>query len=195
MSPDRLSFSMLFKLCCLSFIGIYLSTFNVKHVIAQMKTQSLDNGISNWQLVTDGVMGGVSKGTIGVTDLDNKTCIELSGSVSTDNNGGFIQMAYNIDASLAQSVKHLQGIQLEIRGNGEDYNLHLRTKDLWFPWQAFRATFQTNGDWQIINLPFSSFQAYKTSEDLNVENLKRIGVVAIGREFDANICVASIGFY
>jgi hypothetical protein len=195
MSLDRLSISTLLKLCCLIFFGIFLLIVNVKLVVAQMNTQFLDNGISNWQLVTDGVMGGVSKGTIGVTDLDNKTCIKLSGSVSTDNNGGFIQMAYDIDASLAQSVKHLQGIQLEVRGNGENYNLHLRTNDLWFPWQAFRSTFQTNGDWQTISLPFDSFKAYKTSADLNVANLKRIGVVAIGREFEANICVASMGFY
>jgi len=192
---ERFTISMLLKLCCLSFFGIYLSIVNVKQVMAQMNTQFLDNDISNWQLVTDGVMGGVSKGSIGITELDNKSCISLTGSVSTDNNGGFIQMAYDIDASLAQSIKELQGIRLELRGNGESYNIHLRTKDLWFPWQSFRSTFQTNGEWQTISLPFDSFEAYKTSENLNVEKLKRIGVVAIGREFDASICVASIGFY
>ena len=74
-------------------------------------------------------------------------------------------------------------------------HLHLRTGDLWFPWQAYRTTFQTTGEWQQVQLPFKDFTPYKTSSKLNIDRLKRIGVVAIGRNFTANICLAQIGFY
>ena len=177
------------------FTCMILSIVLVQPVFSQMSTQLLNNDISNWRLVTDSVMGGVSKGTTKSIELDNKNCVVLQGSVSTDNNGGFIQIAYDIDKSQSKTAAQYQGIQIEVRGNVERYNIHLRTKDLWFPWQAFRATFETNGEWQTIRLPFNTFEPYKTGETLKVENLKRIGVVAIGRNFDANICVASIGFY
>ncbi len=158
-----------------------------------LDVMQLDN--VSWRLVTDGVMGGVSEGSTSIVDADDIACVALTGQVRTENNGGFIQIATDIDENTARSADSYQGIVLKIKANGENYNLHLRTSDLWFPWQAYRATFKTSGEWQVIKIPFDLFTAYKTGEALNIQNLKRIGVVAIGREFSADICVASVGFY
>ena len=149
----------------------------------------------DWRLVTDNVMGGVSHGVLRRVQVDGKECIRLSGEVSTANNGGFIQMALDIDNPVAMKATAYDGIRVNVYGNAEQYNMHLRTQDLRLPWQAYRKTFSATATWQQIDLPFNSFMPYKTTARLNVDRLKRIGIVAIGREFSADICVGSLGFY
>ena len=165
------------------------------HSTASASGNFLQMPSTGWRLVTDNVMGGVSTGSMQPVERENTSCIALTGDVSTDNNGGFIQIALDLEDDMAKQAAGYDGIRIRVLGNGEDYNLHLRTRDLWFPWQAYRATFQTTGEWQELELPFSKFAAYKTSSKLRVERLKRIGVVAIGRDFTADICVADVGFY
>jgi hypothetical protein len=51
----------------------------------------------NWQLVSDQVMGGESAGQLSIEDVPSGPVFRLTGRVSLDNNGGFIQMAADID--------------------------------------------------------------------------------------------------
>lgn len=51
-------------------------------------------------------------------------------------------------------------IELEVAGNNESYNLHVRTTDLWLPWQSYRSSFIVTQDWQTIRIPFSSIEPY-----------------------------------
>jgi len=46
-----------------------------------------------------------------------------------------------------------------------------------------------------VKLPFAAFKPYKTSRQLDVGRLQRVGIVAIGRDFTAQLCVAEVGFY
>ena len=149
----------------------------------------------NWQLVTDGVMGGVSQGTLTSASYQGKPCVRLRGVVSTANNGGFIQMAQSIPPADAATLDTYAGIRIVVSGNGQSYNLHLRTTDLTLPWQSYRATVVATERWQTIDLPFSEFIPYKTASQLAPTRLSRVGVVAIGRAFDADVCVADVGFY
>lgn len=148
-----------------------------------------------WQMVSDQVMGGVSDGTMLLAEKAGRRCLQLQGNVSTENNGGFLQLALNLNQGKSFDASAFKGIKIEVFGNGEDYNLHLRTKGLWFPWQAYRSSFNTQPKWQNIELPFAEFQAYKTSKSLNTAELRRIGLVAIGKDFTADVCLGAIGFY
>ena len=141
----------------------------------------------NWRLVTDGVMGGVSSGRMTVDKIDDRPCLRLSGDVSTDNNGGFIQAALDLDSDELSDASAYQGIAIDVYGNDESYNLHLRQDGLWLPWQAFRATFTTSREWQTHYLPFTGFQPHATRAALKPDRLKRIGLFAIGRRFDADV--------
>ena len=156
-----------------------------------MRNVSLDN----WRLITDGVMGGVSQGRFERIQRDGRDCLHLSGMVSTDNNGGFIQIARNLETPELENIEQFSGLRLRVQGNGEAYNVHLRTEGLWFPWQAYRATFQAGGEWSFVDIPFERFEPYKTSRKFEAGALKRIGIVAIGREFEADLCVAQLAFY
>jgi hypothetical protein len=147
-----------------------------------------------WRLVTDGVMGGVSRGNLREQQIDGIPCQSLTGRVSTDNNGGFVQMTLELDGRVPAATE-FDGLRVRVRGNGEAYNVHLRTADLWLPWQSYRVTFTTTGQWQTLYLPFSAFEPHRIRKPLDVRRLRRVGFVAIGRDFDADLCVAEAGFY
>ena len=87
------------------------------------------------------------------------------------------------------------GLDIEVFGNGEIYNLHLRTEDTRIVWQSYRASFQAQPCWQTIRLPFSGFQAHRVDRPLDRRKLRRLGVVAIGREMHADICIAGLSLY
>ena len=75
------------------------------------------------------------------------------------------------------------------------YNLHLRSSDLWLPWQSYRASVEPFVGWRTLAIPFDAFSPYKTGSALRPERLRRVGVVAIGREFHADLCIGEVGFY
>jgi hypothetical protein len=177
----------------LSIPGVIMAMSFSNDALADVDYLSVNT--DDWRLITDTVMGGVSEGKMVHGKRDGKACTVLNGDVSTDNNGGFIQIAMDIDKSLAEKVSAYDGVRIRVLGNGQAYNLHLRTRDLWFPWQAYRSTFDSGSEWQQVDLPFNRFTAYKTSTPLDAGQLNRVGIVAIGRNFTADICVASLGFY
>ena len=158
-------------------------------------SDSGQSSLSHWDLVEDGVMGGVSTGHAEWSQHRNKPCLRLSGNVSTRNNGGFIQVRRDINQSLANIATEYTGIELLVAGNNEVYNLHLKQKGLFFPWQSFRASFTATQEWQFIRLPFDQFKGYKTSSSLKPEKLNQLALVAIGRDFEADVCLASIRLY
>lgn len=157
--------------------------------------QQLRLAAGTWQLVTDGVMGGISRGSLTRTSHDGKACVRLSGVVSTANNGGFIQMAQSIPPADAAVLDAYTGIRVVLSGNDQRYNLHLRTTDLTLPWQSYRMGMDVTQGWQTVDFPFTEFTAYKTASPLVPTRLSRVGIVAIGRDFDADVCVAEVSFY
>ena len=150
---------------------------------------------NNWRLITDGVMGGLSSGELSLATIDNKACLRLQGDVSLANSGGFIQAALDTEATAAADASSYAGLSLEVYGNDQEYNVHLRTDDVWLPWQSYRASFRASGRWQTVRLPFDQFTGYRIGKKLDLEHLERIGLVAIGRAFTADLCVAQIGLY
>jgi hypothetical protein len=182
---------------------IYLVSLGVSNTVLAKELiiddRSSGNTISTlgpeWRLFTDTVMGGVSTGNIAVDNHNGKNCLRLRGNVSTDNNGGFVQMALSLSEQGIFNASDYNGLEFEISGNNESYNLHLRTDGLWFPWQSYRASFNATPDWQTVRIPFTDLEAYKTSQDFRREKLKRIGLLGIGRDFQADLCLASIRFY
>ncbi len=157
-------------------------------IIDDRRTGSLNSTLgSAWRMVTDGVMGGVSKGTLTLDTIDGRDCLRIQGDVSLENNGSFIQAALSIKNTRAADASAYSGIVVDVYGNDEAYNLYLRTDDLWLPWQSYRATFQAPARWQTVQLPFAEFTPHKTGKPLDLAELERIGIVAIGRAFRADV--------
>ncbi len=151
---------------------------------------------TRWRSVSDKVMGGVSRASISQITFDECDCLLLSGDVSLENNGGFIQASLDLGKSGETiDASSFIGIRLVARGNGEQYSVHLRTPDNIRPWQSYRSHFISTEDWQTIDLPFEAFSPHRLNAHLDIRYLRRIGLAAIGRAFSANLIVSEIGFF
>jgi hypothetical protein len=150
---------------------------------------------TRWMLFTDQVMGGVSNGAMVWELIAGRTAIRMHGKVSLENNGGFIQIALDLlPDGQAVNASDWHGIELDVCGNGEEYNVHLRTADLEQPWQSYRQLFLSQPQWQTVQLSFEDFAPYRTDIPLNTRRLRRIGIVAIGRAFSADLAISGLRF-
>jgi hypothetical protein len=166
-------------------------------VIDDLNQAHPQSGIdARWQLVTDRVMGGVSRATMVCEMVGGRMAIHLRGEVSLENNGGFVQIALDLapDRGLLDASGYA-GIEADVFGNGERYGAHLRTAAVTLPWQSFRHEFLAPPSWCTIRLPFAGFAPHRISEPLEVRQLRRIGIVAIGRRFAADIALSRIALY
>jgi hypothetical protein len=150
---------------------------------------------SRWRGFSDRVMGGVSDERLSIDEVGDRSCLRLSGTVRLENNGGFIQMALDLAAGSRFDASSYRGVALEVHGNGERYNVHLRTDATGLPWQSYRATFEAGPHWQRIEIPFAEFEPYRLAEPLDRARLRRIAVVAIGRAFDADVCLGRLELF
>jgi hypothetical protein len=152
-----------------------------------------------WRLVTDQVMGGLSRGQMRRGESQGRRALCLSGAVSLANNGGFLQVNLALGPNGSQDgtldASRYFGVRLVASGNGEGYKVHLKTLDTVFPWQSYRADFRAEADWREIRLPFDVFMPHRLDIPLATSRLTRLGVVAIGRAMAAEVCLAEIGLY
>ena len=150
---------------------------------------------TRWQLFTDRVMGGVSNGSMMREVVADRPAICMRGDVSLENNGGFVQIAIDLmPDGKVKDASNWAGVELDIFGNGEEYNIHLRTEDLAQPWQSYRQSFRAEPQWRTVQFRFQDFKPYRTDIALDVRRLRRIGILAIGRAFSANICVGGLRY-
>jgi hypothetical protein len=141
-------------------------------------------------------MGGISEASVSHGMIDGRPCLRLTGDVRLENNGGFIQAALDLTPpSETLDASGFTGVRINVRGNGEKYSVHLRTPDNVRPWQSYRAHFTAGPDWETIDLPFESFVPYRLEATLDRTRLRRIGLVAIGRAFYADLAVSDLAFY
>ncbi|MFK7869452.1 MAG: CIA30 family protein [Roseobacter sp.] len=148
----------------------------------------------DWEYVSDGVMGGVSRGALSVEDVAGRRAARLTGTVSLDNNGGFLQMAFDLAGGAVFDASAYRGIAMDVFGNDAEYEVRLRTDALSRPWQSFRARIQARAEWHRVVVPFEAFEPNKTDASFDPAGLRRIGVLAYGREFEVDIAIAQIGF-
>jgi len=151
---------------------------------------------TNWQFVSDRVMGGVSSGKIAFINEDERSSIHLTGAVSLVNNGGFIQARTSFNPKgRSFDARRFVGVKLRAKGNAQQYAVHLRTAETRLMRQYYQAAFSTNGQWREIKIPFTLFKPYSLRSPLNTRTLKSIAVAAIGRKLAADIFVDEIAFY
>ena len=86
-------------------------------------------------------------------------------------------------------------MRIVVRGNDEKYSVHLRTPDNVRPWQSYRAHFTAGPNWETYDLPFEAFVPYRLGAALDKTRLRRIGLVAIGRPFYAELSVSQLGLF
>ena len=167
------------------------------------------DSVKNWKFFSDQVMGGLSEGNVSLEQDGEMTFIRLLGNVSTENNGGFIQLRTSTSMSnkplMFKSIhnsrkdgKKIKGVRLNVRGNGETYYIFIQTSILhWLPIGFHTATFDTSPNWKMVDLPFNQFKkrSNKNKSSFDAKDIKTFGIVAYGRDFRSDLSVSSIEFY
>ncbi len=183
-------------LICALILGVLFVSGIPSSVVAENKM--IENFASKpdtrWQFITDTVMGGVSSGKVEFIREDGYAYARMTGNVSTENSGGFIQIRMKLTQSLPQDAL---GLRLLVRGNMQRYFLHLRTSGTVLPWQYYQAGFDVSEDWKEVLLPFEVFKASGIFLRANPlpESVKSVGIVAFGRDHKVGIEVRQLGYF
>lgn len=121
-----------------------------------------DADVHGWAIEDDGVMGGLSKGRFRLTPEGNA---EFSGNVSLENDGGFSSLQWNFDPIDTQGFSRFV---LRIRGDGKRYLL--LTEAAPGDRHYYQAEFETNGDWQTLEIPFADMVPHFRGDRLDQPN-------------------------
>ena len=164
-------------------------------ILDNLKNPGLTTQGNRWQFFTDGVMGGKSSGKVNIDYIEGIKCYRMTGNVTTENNGGFIQMRVQIEPPIPSN--EYTGIYLKVFGNNLKYAVHIRTPYTKLPWQYYNAKFLAKNKWEKISLSFMNFKKsnFYQPKQFNYHKIKTIGIVAGFNNFKADISVSEIGFY
>jgi len=188
------------KRLLVSFLALFITLTISSNIFAAEENLSFpfnaDSG-KYWQYVSDRVMGGVSDGQVDLEKEGEMYYARLTGNVSTANNGGFIQLRAGVSfANSEKNGNNLQGVRINVKGNGETYYIHIRTNENWSPSDYYSATFKADSEWQMIDLPFNKFERkWSTNSTLDAKNIRSFGIVAYGKDYVSDVSVSTIEFY
>jgi len=134
-------------------------------------------------------------GKIETLEVEGRTCLRVTGAVKASP-AGAVQARRSLMVRRRPLDGHqYAGVRLVVKGNGETYAVHLRTRDTRYPQQSYQAQFATTDQWQEIKLPFRSFLPTAVRQQLNPAELMAVAVVAGGRDFNADLYIDQIGLY
>ena len=151
---------------------------------------------TKWRLVTDRVMGGVSDGEYGFGKDKRFRYINMKGNVSLENNGGFVQVALPLAIdSKSLDATGFSGVRFWVKGNGDQYYVHLRNDQTRLPWQYYSATFTASKIWEQIEISFEKFKPQALSSKLKIDTLSRIAIVGAKKAYQIDLYLGPIEFY
>lgn len=125
-------------------------------------TFSGQTNISEWRIVNDGVMGGVSNSSLVLTDAGNG---KFSGHVSLAYNGGFASVQLDKKIVLEEEKSF---IVLRVKGDGRRYEFRLKGDKSQY--ESYVHPFATSGKWETIRLPLRDFYPTFRGRNLNLPN-------------------------
>ncbi|MDX1362831.1 MAG: CIA30 family protein [Arenibacter latericius] len=105
--------------------------------------------LSNWVVIDDGVMGGLSKGEI---KMNAPGSAVFTGTVRLENNGGFSSIRYEFKL---KEVSIYAAVKLRVKGDGKSYQFRIKEKSS--QRYSYIHSFTTSGEWETITIPFSEF--------------------------------------
>ena len=100
---------------------------------------------NQWKVVDDVVMGGISSSKIIINTSGHGV---FSGHVSTQNNGGFSSVRYQ----LKSDVSKFSDFEIRIKGDGKKYQFRVKSK--LNEYHSYKFDFKTSGEWQTLKISF-----------------------------------------
>ena len=120
------------------------------------------SNISNWVIVNDDVMGGISSSDI---SLDNEGNGIFEGKVSTANNGGFSSIRLNLNKVNTKNYTH---IKIRLKGDNKKYQLRIKANRR--DYYSYVYSFKTSNEWEIIKIPLKDMYPSFRGRKLKMNN-------------------------
>ena len=135
---------------------------------------SRDAKPTGWLIINDGVMGGLSRGHMSVDEDGNGL---FWGHVSLANNGGFSLARLTLPTMDASEYSK---IVLEVKGDSKRYQFRLKEKK--GQMHSHVHFFETNGEWEKIEIPFEALRPTFRGRTLNMpkyagDQIEEIGLL------------------
>ena len=133
-------------------------------------------------VVNDGVMGGLSQGTIEMTQNDS---LLFKGNISLQNNGGF--SSFRI-AGKQWDLSAWKGVEILVKGDGRAYGFRATTDETFLRSSvSFTADFKTVKDeWVKLQIPFSkmkaSWRGRKLDRNFDPAQIKGLGIILADKQ-------------
>lgn len=141
---------------------IILPLFNFSSIMKTIFDFSENTKISQWKVINDDVMGGLSKGDFYLNETGNGV---FEGGISLENNGGFSSVQYAFDQI---KIERYVTFKLEIKGDGKPYQF--RAKRSTSDEHSYIATFETTGEWQTVAIKIKDMIPQYRGEQLPMTN-------------------------
>jgi hypothetical protein len=120
------------------------------HITSQTLFEAQGNSqIKDWQTLNDGVMGGISESQITQGNSGN---LIFWGTVRLEYNGGFASIRHQFPPL---KVTDKSKVVLRLKGDGKTYKFRLKSSTS--QRHSYIQEFNTNGEWQVIQLLFEEF--------------------------------------
>jgi len=120
--------------------------------------------LDQWQIVNDGVMGGLSKSKVNINPDGHML---FTGEVSLENNGGFASVQHTTSVDEVKKYTH---VKVKLKGDQKNYQLRLKSETSQY--QSYIQGFETTGEWQEITLKISDFYPSFRSRKLDMPNFE-----------------------
>lgn len=169
-------------------LTLYLST---KTNMIEIYTFSKQTNVREWNIVNDGVMGGISKSSLTLNDAGQG---QFSGHVSLANNGGFASIQLNNTVKLSEDNKF---IVLRVKGDRKAYEFRLKGDVSQY--ESYVHQFTTSGEWEDIKLAINKFYPQFRGRKLNIPNFNFKSIeqmsflIANKQDEDFKLLIDSIG--
>jgi NADH dehydrogenase [ubiquinone] 1 alpha subcomplex assembly factor 1 len=173
------------------FFILLMLSLSTKTIMKEVYTFTTQTKANEWRVVNDGVMGGISKSALALTDAGHG---KFSGHVSLANNGGFASIQLNTTIQLAEEKTF---VVLRVKGDGKAYEFRLKGKVSQS--ESYVHPFTTTGEWETIKLPISGFFPQFRGRKLNTphfnfENIEQLSfLIANKQEEDFELLIDWIG--
>ena len=173
--------------------AVFISAIIAKTSIAQDMFKDNFSNNEQWRYIADDVMGGVSAGNVEYKIDEDDVIAVLKGNVSTENNGGFIQIRRDLKDI---NLENANSVKIVAKGNSQKYYIFLRTTGTILPWQYYASEFTVNESFNEFVLPINNFEksGFLLAKNINPKKITSIGIVAFGRDHLAELYIKEIEF-
>ncbi|NEV92914.1 CIA30 family protein [Psychroflexus sp. YR1-1] len=124
-----------------------------------------NQNLNDWDIVNDGVMGGLSQSSIHLNDDGNAV---FTGKISLENNGGFASVRHQTTIKHVQDYTH---VNLRVKGKPSTYQFRIK-KSGEEEVASYVQEFEVTSEWKTIQLKLSAFSPRYRGRTLNLPDFE-----------------------